>query len=251
MTVRRVLLHNHSTWSDGRMTLQTVARLGAYLGASAVVMSDHDYEFTTLKWDEYTNACRQASTRKCAVIPGIEYSSANDDIHVITVGTPHFHGARRNLVDTMTAVRAEGGAAILAHPSRRRCFDKITSDLLAVLDGIEMWNRKADGLLPVEVYFRFARRHGLATTIGMDLHTWRQVFPMWNEIDAAPGPIDGRIVAAALRQRQIAPAFVLGRLASSLDSGSSIKLGILSLAEGARRVIRDVRDLSLHRASPD
>jgi hypothetical protein len=233
------------------MSLDTVARLGEYLGASAVVMSEHDYEFTSLKWDDYTSACRQASTRKCAVVPGIEYSSSNDDIHIVTVGTPYFHGARRNLVDTITAVRAEGGAAILAHPSRRNCFDKITADVLAVLDGVEIWNRKADGLLPAKAYFNFARSHGLATTVGMDLHAWRQVFPMWNEIDAGPGPLDGKIVATALRQRQIAPACMLGSLASGLEGGHSITLGILASTERARRVLRWVRDVSFDQASQE
>lgn len=242
MTVRRVLLHNHSTWSDGRMDLRAVARLGEYLGASAVVMSEHDYEFTPSKWADYIVACRQASTPKCTIVPGIEYSSSDDDLHVVTLGTPNFHGARQDLVQTITAVRAEGGAAVLAHPLRRNCFGKITPEILGVLDGIEIWNRKADGLLPVKVYFDFARSHGLATTVGMDLHTWRQVFPMWNEMEAGPGTLDGNAVATALRQRRIAPACALGNLAPGLERGHSATLAILASAESVRRNLRDARD---------
>ena len=141
MTVHRILLHNHSTWShDGRMSLGAVARLGDFLGASAVVMSEHDYDFTATKWDDYVGACRQVSTTKCVVVPGIEYSSPNDDIHMITVGSPMFHGARRDLVDVSKEVRAYGGAAVLAHPRRRDCFDKVTSEVLAGIDGVEIWN---------------------------------------------------------------------------------------------------------------
>jgi predicted metal-dependent phosphoesterase TrpH len=243
MTIQRVLLHNHSTWSDGHMSLSTIARLGELLGASAVVMSEHDYDFTSLKWDDYINACRHASTRKCAVVPGIEYSFHNDDIHIVTVGTPYFHGACRDLVDTITAVRAEGGAAVLAHPHRRNCFDKITNEVLTVLDGIEIWNRKVDGLLPTKLYFEFARRHALATTVGMDLHTWRQIFPMWNKIDAGAEPLDGKIVATALRQRTITPACILGGLAASFEGRFSIALGALASAERARCMLRDMRDV--------
>lgn len=242
MTLRRVLFHNHSTWSDGRMALRTVARLGEYFGASAVVMSEHDYEFSSDKWDQYVDACRQASTQACVIIPGIEYSSSDDDIHIVTVGTPDFHGARRNLIDTIMEVRAQGGAAIFAHPRRRDCFKKLSRDLLAVLDGVEIWNRKADGLLPDKGYFNFARSHGLAATVGMDLHTWRQVFPMWNRIDAPPGPLDGRIVATALRQRQIEPACILGELHRGLESGFSVSLGLLASAERVRCALRRVRD---------
>jgi hypothetical protein len=242
MTVKRVLLHNHSTWSDGHMSLSTVAQLGEFLGASAVVMSEHDYDFTPLKWDDYINACRQASTRKCAVVPGIEYSSRDGDMHVVTVGTPYFHGAHRDLVDIITAVRAEGGAAVLAHPRRRNCFDKITTDVLAMLDGVEIWNRKVDGLLPAKLCFKFARSHALATTVGMDLHAWRQIFPMWNEIDADSEPVDGKIVATALRRRKIAPACILGGLAAGLEGGFSVALRTLALAERGRCILRDARE---------
>jgi predicted metal-dependent phosphoesterase TrpH len=242
MTVQRVLLHNHSIWSDGRMSLSAVARLGEFLGASAVVMSEHDYDFTAPKWENYLIACRQASTPKCAVVPGIEYSFHDDNIHIVTVGTPYFHGARGDLVEVITAVRAEGGAAILAHPRRRDCFDKISTDVLAVLDGVEIWNRKADGLLPAKLYFNFARNHGLATTVGMDLHTRRQIFPMWNEIDSLESP-NGKVVATALRQRKIAPACILGGLAAGLEGHFSIALGVLASAERVRRILRDTRDI--------
>jgi hypothetical protein len=225
------------------MSLSTIARLGELFGASAVVMSEHDYDFTPLKWDDYVNACRQASTRKCTVVPGIEYSSHNDDIHIVTVGTPHFHGTHRNLVDRIMAVRAEGGAAILAHPRRRDCFNRITKEVLTVLDGVEIWNRKVDGVLPARLYFAFARSHALATTVGMDLHGWRQVFPMWNEIDAGFKPLDGKIVATALRQRKISPACILGGLAPRLEGGFSIVLGTLASAERARCMLRAVRDV--------
>src|SRR5271166_6064505 len=62
LRTHRVLLHNHSTWSDGHMSLNTVARLGEHLGASAVVMSEHDFDFTEIKWEDYVQACREAST---------------------------------------------------------------------------------------------------------------------------------------------------------------------------------------------
>src|SRR5262249_45070979 len=150
-------------------------QLGGIPGGPGVVISEHEYAFTPLKWDEYINACRQASSRKCAVVPGIEYSSCDGEMHVVTMGTPKFPEAHRDLVDIITAVRAEGGAAVLAHPRRRDCFDKITTDVLAVLDGVEIWNRKVDGLLPAKLCFKFARSHALATTVGMDLHAWRQI----------------------------------------------------------------------------
>jgi hypothetical protein len=224
------------------MSLSAIARLGEHLGASAVVMSEHDFDFSPTRWGDYVKACRKASTVKCVIIPGIEYSSPDDDIHVVTMGTPFFHGARNDLLETLTSVHLEGGAAILAHPRRRDCFNKISSDLLDLLDGVEIWNRKVDGLLPVNTYFRFARDHGLAPIVAMDLHTWRQVFPMWNEISAEPELPDGDGVAAALHKRLIAPACILGKLEPCLDRGPSPALGILAAAEQFRRFLRSIRD---------
>jgi predicted metal-dependent phosphoesterase TrpH len=224
------------------MSLDGIAKLGEKLGATAVVMSEHDYCFTPLKWDEYLVACRQASTSRCKVIPGIEYSSPDDDFHVLSVGTPRFHGARRDLVDTLAEIRAEGGATVLAHPSRKNCFGKITPEILDQLDAIEIWNRKTDGLLPVKSYFQFSRARELGTTVGMDLHTWRQIFPMWNEIYSDSRVLDGRSIAASLRQRETVPACIVGKLAPCLGSDVSPALMILSAAERCRRVIRDMRD---------
>jgi predicted metal-dependent phosphoesterase TrpH len=243
MNTRRVLLHNHSTWSDGAMSLDTVARWGERLGASAVVMSDHDYYFTPMKWDDYVSACQRASTTKCSVIPGVEYSSPNDRLHIVTMGTPRFHGARRDILETLSAVRADGGANILAHPTRKNAFDLITSNLLPLLDAIEIWNRKVDGLSPIKQYFQFAHSRGLATTVGMDLHTRRQIFPMWNEIELPPTLLDGHTIAAAIRSREIVPACIFGRLQPSSHATSLASTKFLTGAEKLRRLLRDVRDV--------
>jgi hypothetical protein len=157
----RVLLHNHSTWSNGQLSLKEVARVGEQFGVSAIAMSEHDFDFTPQKWEEYREACRFESTKSCLLIPGIEYSSPDDDIHVVTVGAVSYFGARRDLVETLAAVRAEGGATILAHPRRRDSFYKITPELLQQIDAIEIWNRKVDGLAgPLVFYIRKKSQFG-------------------------------------------------------------------------------------------
>jgi predicted metal-dependent phosphoesterase TrpH len=244
MSVYRILLHNHSTWSDGRMPLSAIARLGEYLRVSAVVMSEHDNYFTPDKWGDYVNACREASTAKCIVVPGIEYSFLDDDVHILTVGTPYFHGVGRDIVETLSAIRGEGGAAVLAHPGRRGSFDKISTGILSVLDGIEIWNRKVDGLLPAKQYFKFAQKHLLAVTVGMDLHVWRQVFPMWNEMEVGTKLLDGKAVATALRQRRVIPSCIVGELTTGLEGRFSIGLATLASGEWGRRNLRDAREIS-------
>jgi predicted metal-dependent phosphoesterase TrpH len=244
LITHRVLLHNHSTWSDGQLSLNEVVRVGERFGASAIAMSEHDFDFTSQKWSDYIEACRLASTKSCVIIPGIEYSSPDDDVHVVTVGAEGYFGARRDLTETLAAVHAEGGANILAHPRRRDCFGKITPELLHHIDAIEIWNRKVDGLLPVRSYFDFAKTYSLAITVGMDLHTWRQIFPMWNIVIAHTGPLDGKFVAGALRDRTITPACFIGRLSQGLAHPYSIEIGTLAAAEKLRRLLRGLRDFA-------
>ena len=205
-------------------------------------MSEHDFDFSPLKWAKYIEACRSESTKSCVLIPGIEYSSPDDNVHVVTIGTMNYFGARRNLLETLSAVRADGGATILAHPRRRNAFSGITSELLRHIDGIEIWNCKVDGLLPVRSYFRFAREQNLATTVGMDLHSRRQIFPMWNLLTARSEPLDGKAIASALRDRLIAPAWLMGNLIPELNRDFSIEIGVLTIAEAVRSTLREVRD---------
>jgi hypothetical protein len=87
---------------------------------------------------------------------------------------------------------------VLAYPRRRDSFHKISEDLVDALDGAEIWNRKVDGLSPVDIYFRLAKDRGLALIVAMDLHTWPQIFPMWDETPVGPDPLDGNTVAAAI-----------------------------------------------------
>jgi hypothetical protein len=74
---------------------------------------------------------------------------------------------------------------VLAYPRRRDSFHKISEDLVDALKGVEIWNCKVDGLSTVDIYFRLARDRGLALIVAMDLHTWRQIFPMWKAGDDA------------------------------------------------------------------
>lgn len=67
---------------------------------------------------------------------------------------------------------------------------------------------------------------------------------MWNLVAADTEPIDGKVIAGAVRERTIVPACIIGNLRPGLDRACSVEIGILATAEMLRRSLRNLRDLA-------
>jgi predicted metal-dependent phosphoesterase TrpH len=192
----RVVLHVHSAWSyDGHWQLARVARLFGRLGAGAVMMTEHDTGFAPeglaqARFAEYRAACAAASTRACRLIPGIEYSDPGNDVHILTWGLGRFLGAGRPVEATLADVREAGGVAVLAHPARRDAWRLFRDAWVPLLDGVEIWNRKTDGLAPGVQALALQTATGLAPTVGVDFHRLRHFYPLDHLADAAAWPGD-------------------------------------------------------------
>ena len=206
--IARAAMHAHSTWSyDGRWPLRRVARLFGAMGCEAVLMSEHDTGFPFDRWDEYVAACEAASTARCRLIPGIEWSCPKNDWHFPSWGMgPAAEG--RPVEAILEHVAAAEGAAVLAHPQRRevwRRFDPLWTPHLA---GVEVWNRKSDGLAGFDPAWRIVRDHGLRPLAGVDFHGAKQIWPAFAlfEIDAGEALTSG-IAVRALREGRVRPAF--------------------------------------------
>lgn len=196
----RVVLHAHSDWSyDGHWPLGRIARVFGRLGIGAVMMSEHDTGFDPARFAAYRAACAAASTPRCTLIPGIEYSSPDNDIHILSWGLERFLAEHRPVGETLAAIRAGGGVAVLAHPARREAWRRFDPAWTAQLAGIELWNRKTDGICWGEAARALIARTGLPATIGIDFHRPRQLYPLHHRIDAAPGPGLEATLVAALR----------------------------------------------------
>lgn len=221
----RVVMHAHSTWSyDGRWSLERLARMYGKLGADALMMSEHDTGFDLSRFGEYRAACSKASTERCTLVPGIEYSSPDNDVHVLTWGLEEFLGEHRPVLDTLRDVRALGGVSILAHPVRRKAWQQIQPEWFELLDGIELWNRKSDGISWGVEALSLLRDSGLPAFVGHDFHRLRQIWPLYQKF--AP-PASGQNLeeglVSAIRQRQSFPtAFGKQLLESSAKPGSAV-----------------------------
>ena len=156
----RLDLHIHSARShDGRMTVEEIAARARALGLDAVAVCDHDVVYTGPK-----------EVGGVLIVPGVELSTEHGHLLGLFVDDP----AVRHTVfpETVRAVRDAGGMAVLAHPfQHRRDADRLLP-LLPDLDGMEVWNGRADRKIPEAnaLAAQFAAAHGLRPTAGSDAH---------------------------------------------------------------------------------
>ncbi len=213
----KAALHVHSDWSyDGHWRLTAIARMFGALGYDAVLMSEHDTRFAPDRFDAYRQACYDASTSRCRLVPGIEYSCPDNDVHILTWGLDRYLGEHRPVIETLREVRAHGGVAILAHPIRRAAYRKFDPAWIPFLSGIELWNRKSDGLTHGREALRLIAATGLPATVGCDFHRLRHLYPLSTrfeiEGDAATEPA---LVAALAGGHH--RSFALGREVLAAD----------------------------------
>jgi predicted metal-dependent phosphoesterase TrpH len=184
MTQIRAVLHAHSTWSyDGKHSLSQIAKFYGALGVRAVMMTEHDTGFQSDQFSAYQQACADASTPRCTLIPGIEYSSPDNRVHILTWGLDRFLGEHRPVLDTLLDVNAAGGVAIFAHPIRQDAWDVFDPAWVPYLAGIELWNRKSDGITWGTQAQDLIAQTGLPATVGHDFHRLRQIYPLTQIFD--------------------------------------------------------------------
>jgi hypothetical protein len=203
MTARplRAVAHLHSNWSyDGSLALEEIARILARLGYRAALMSEHDRGFDEERWRRYQRACAAATTSDIVLVPGLEYSDAGNDVHVLVWGAGPFLGAGRQTSALLDDVQAAGAVAVLAHPGRRAAGERLRSQDLARLHGVEVWNRKYDGIAPGQAALRLRMDNPhLQPFVGLDLHTRRQLFPLSMLLDVERGAGPAAMVSALRR----------------------------------------------------
>lgn len=249
MTPIRVAAHVHSDWSyDGSFPLERIALEFGRRGYDAVLLAEHDRTFDGTRFGEHRAACARASERGGALLlPGIEYSDASNTVHVPVWGVEAFLGAGRPTADLLAEVRAHGGFAVLAHPDRRNVLDTLDPACLTGFGGLELWNRKYDGIAP-------SRRAAavldatpdLIPFVSLDFHTARQFHPlaMVFELD---GPLGEATVLAALRAGRARPT-AFGRDAHELTRGAAGS-AVRTLEHGRRTAAPLVRALRARRTA--
>lgn len=184
MTGFRAAAHVHSCWSDdATWKLPDIAAAFSERGYAVVLLADHSREFPPARLAEYHAACAEASTDRVLLVPGIEYNDPDNLVHVPVWGDVPFYGATPRIGELLSAVAADGGSAVLAHPWRRDAWRRYDPAWTPLLTGVEVWNRKYDGIAPNRHAAALAEREGLPAFAAIDFHTRRQLFPLAMRLD--------------------------------------------------------------------
>jgi hypothetical protein len=229
--------HAHSKWSyDGSWSLEALGDKFARRGCRVLMMTEHDRGFTQSRLDQYREACGEASSDKILVVPGIEYSDDANRVHVLAWGPVPFLGEGLPTGEMLKGVRAAGGLAVLAHPSRREAWKTFDASWADCLLGIETWNRKYDGWAPSKTAPELMKIGGTIPFVGLDFHTERQTFPLTMALEMEE-TITEETVLDCLRSRRCSPrAFGLPLTEGLIRTA----LPALRVAEQSRRKVASI-----------
>ena len=160
----RLDLHIHSERSpDGRMPLSEIVERARAAGLQGVAVCDHDRTLEALP--EFPDF---------VLIPGIEVSTEYGHLLGLFVREPV---ETRVFAQAVERIHAQGGLAVLAHPFERSRDAGRIEPIAALLDGVEVWNSRAERKIP-DANTRaeaFARAHGLRRFAGSDAHVPEEI----------------------------------------------------------------------------
>ena len=165
-------LHLHSTHSyDGKMSLLELKVFLEERGLHFACLSEHTDYLNLTTANNFVEECRALSDGQFVFVPGFEVPYKNT--HVLMFGCTDFVSFLAD-ADQLRSWSLKAGLTILAHPIRNHFV--VDDDLLAVLDGVEIWNQQYEGKqLPryractLLDNLRQQKPHLLATG-GIDLH---------------------------------------------------------------------------------
>lgn len=181
-------LHIHSEHSpDGRMALDEIVACARARGLQGVAVCDHDRALTET-WD----------APDFLLIPGIELST--DRGHLLGLFVTEQIEARE-LDAAIDAVHACGGLAVMAHPFERSSDAQRLDAYLDRLDGIEVWNGRADRKNPQAnaMACALAQRAAKPVTAGSDAHLPEEIGNGVVTLEADALSAAGRPCGAAAR----------------------------------------------------
>lgn len=157
-------LHVHSERSpDGCMQLDEIVSQARVCGLQGIAVCDHDLALEHVpQYDDFV------------VIPGIEVSTERGHLLGLFVSQPI---ETKQFDKAVNAIHACGGVAVMAHPFEHSRDAERLDDVIHVLDGIEIWNGRADrkNKQANAMALALAKRRNKPVTAGSDAHVLEEI----------------------------------------------------------------------------
>lgn len=154
--------HVHTADSyDSAATVDAVVAAAAEAGLDGLVVTDHD------RIERSRLAAARASDFGLVGIPGVEASTADGHLLAIGVSSPPVPG--QPLAETVRAVRADGGVAVVPHPFQLSRHGAPASAIVDC-DGVEVFNAHSLTGVRNRQAEQFAAAHGYPRFGGSDAH---------------------------------------------------------------------------------
>ena len=104
-------LHCHTTASDGAVTPEALVQIAERLGLDVLAVTDHDTIDGALRARDHA----LATGARVNVIVGMEVTTRRQD-HIVGLFLERAAPIFRSVPDTVDAIQAQGGLAVVAHP---------------------------------------------------------------------------------------------------------------------------------------
>ena len=192
------VLHVHSTFSDGELSLPELRREYERRGYRFACLTDHAEHLDADAVAAYRAQCDELSDDRFRFVAGLEYECPGR-MHILGLGTTALIETR----DPQAVIREialDGGVSIIAHP-RTQDFGIIRA-FAQPADGIEVWNSKYDGrYAPRAETFALVRSvreefPNVRAFYGQDLHFRNQYTGLHVELASS---LDSLAIVEALR----------------------------------------------------
>jgi predicted metal-dependent phosphoesterase TrpH len=186
-------LHCHTRASfDSLSDPGAVVRAAAARGLTHLAITDHDRIDAALE-------AREAAPAEITVIVGEEIKSADGDMIALFLRQAVPPGL--SALETIAAVREQGGLVGIPHPFDRRAFGARSGVALEAIAGqidwIEAYNARVLGGSANEKAALFAHAHKMPGVAASDAHTVTEVGVAYSVMYGDPGTPEGLLAALA------------------------------------------------------